>query len=222
MKRLVILSTYVLSIFVIVSFVLIQPTKVTMTKQRNGLAVVELFTSEGCSSCPPADEAVRVVAAQHQSGVFILSFHVDYWDRLGWKDPFSSAQYTSRQQDYAKAFRLSSIYTPQVIVNGSEEFVGSDAGRLQQAIHKSLDAGASQPLSVDIKIENNNQVSIKYKLEASGTSYLNLALVQLHATTQVKAGEHNGLTLNHVNIVRDFVQVVEPQWPGGYCRCLTD
>src|SRR4051812_5442425 len=86
---------------------------------NTGFAVVELFTSEGCSSCPPAEEAVAGLVKDYTSNVYVVSFHVDYWNYLGWKDEFSSAGFTSRQQQYAAVFNINSIYTPQAIVNGS-------------------------------------------------------------------------------------------------------
>src|ERR1700743_69163 len=89
-----------------------------------GIAVIELFTSEGCSSCPPADELVAKIQKENKDKpVYILAYHVDYWDRLGWKDSFSNADFTKRQNSYAKVLRLQSVYTPQIIVNGKTEFV---------------------------------------------------------------------------------------------------
>src|SRR5438128_7545114 len=81
-----------------------------------GFAVVELFTSEGCSSCPPADDAVAKLLKEHGNNVYVLGYHVDYWDNLGWKDSFSNAAYTQLQREYAKTFKLSSVYTPQLII----------------------------------------------------------------------------------------------------------
>src|SRR5437868_13384373 len=90
--------------------------KQVMTEEADGFAVIELFTSEGCSSCPPADELLAEVKKQHaDKNVLVLSYHVDYWDRLGWKDPFSSGSNTDRQNYYAELFELNSIYTPQVV-----------------------------------------------------------------------------------------------------------
>ena len=94
-------------------------------------AVVELFTSEGCSSCPPAEALLNQIhprAAKSGQRIYTLAFHVDYWDRLGWKDPFSEAAYSQRQNSYANGFGEDRIYTPQMIVNGRGGFVGSDAG----------------------------------------------------------------------------------------------
>src|SRR5438132_8543629 len=105
--------------------------------------LVELFTSEGCSSCPPADALLRTLAdAQPIAGaeIIALSQHVDYWDRLGWKDRFSSAAFTNRQQQYGRAFNIGSIYTPQMVVDGREQFVGSDASRARRAIGTALSA----------------------------------------------------------------------------------
>src|SRR6185369_6535980 len=95
-----------------------------------GIAVVELFTSEGCSSCPPADDALAAADKAYTGHVYVLGFHVDYWDRLGWKDPFSNASWTERQNRYAGKFDLTSIYTPQAVVNGTTQFTGSEKNRL--------------------------------------------------------------------------------------------
>ena len=107
------------------------------TTQGPAVVLVELFTSQGCSSCPPADRVLAdIVSEQPIAGAKIigLSEHVDYWNRLGWKDPFSSSQFTRRQADYSKAFGGAQIYTPQMIVDGTEEFVGSEARKLRQAL----------------------------------------------------------------------------------------
>jgi hypothetical protein len=89
-------------------------------------SVVELFTSEGCSSCPSADKLVAVAQKEFNENTIVLSYHVNYWDRLGWKDPFSKAAYTDRQRQYAEHLHLESVYTPQAIVNGKTAFVGSN------------------------------------------------------------------------------------------------
>jgi hypothetical protein len=102
-----------------------------------GFALVELYTSEGCSSCPPADELVGKLSGTAEN-VIVLSYHVDYWDNLGWKDGYSSPLYSGRQKEYGNYFHMNSVYTPQIIVNGEVEFVGSNEGRLKESIHKSL------------------------------------------------------------------------------------
>ena len=101
--------------------------------------VVELFTSEGCSSCPPADELLaKLDKTQLIAGVEIipLEFHVDYWNELGWTDPFSSSLFSERQNSYARAFGNGRIYTPQMVVDGGAEFVGSNSGRAYEAIRR--------------------------------------------------------------------------------------
>src|SRR5215471_13162766 len=116
-----------------------------------GFAVVELFTSEGCSSCPPADNAVAKLLKEHSSNVYVLGYHVDYWDNLGWRDIFSNASYTQIQKEYAKAFNLSSVYTPQIVVNGTEQFVGSNEAKLNADINKDLQQPSLIKINIDAK-----------------------------------------------------------------------
>ena len=124
---------------------------VSKKRVADGFAVVELFTSEGCSSCPPADELVaRIQKENSDQPVYILSFHVDYWNNLGWKDPFSSAAYSKRQKEYANRLNLQSIYTPQVIVNGRTEFVGSDEGKMLNAIKSNLQKNSASLMTLKI------------------------------------------------------------------------
>jgi hypothetical protein len=169
--------------------------------------VVELFTSEGCSSCPPADKLLRRLAAENKD-VYVLSYHVDYWDYLGWKDPFSQVQFSSRQRQYAQQFGLKSVYTPQVVVNGAEEFVGSDEVRLRSVLQKS-----SVLPGIDVKVERKDEatVAVTYSLPTGGPHLLQVALVQPQAVTTVKRGENKGKTLEHVNVVRRLktVPVIE-------------
>ena len=168
-----------------------------------GFAVVELFTSEGCSSCPPADELVaRVQKENKDKQVYILAFHVDYWNRLGWKDVFSSADYSKRQNEYANWLNLRSVYTPQIIVNGKKEFVGSEEGTLRNAITAGLRLSPSAALKLDA-LTDKDQASIQYQANGAGkNTSLVLALVQKRAQTEVKRGENGGRTLSHVQIVR--------------------
>jgi len=166
----------------------------------NGFAVIELFTSEGCSSCPPADNAVAKLLKEYNNNVYVLGYHVDYWDNLGWKDAFSNADYTKRQKNYARTLK-SGVYTPQVIVNGEEQFVGSDENKLHNSINKDLKENPQQHLSINAKA-NNNTIEVSY--QTNSTNNLNIALIQLSAETKVKRGENHGATLHHVNIVRSF------------------
>ncbi len=174
-------------------------------RAQKGFAVVELFTSEGCSSCPPADEAVADIQREFPDNVFVLSFHVDYWNYLGWKDEFSDASYSVRQQRYGSAFHLESIYTPQVVVNGKKEFVGSDKIELEKTIGESLKSTASSDVQLNISAASSAQgATVQYESNANGKYELNIALVQLKAESDVKRGENKGRKLKHINIVRGF------------------
>ena len=188
-----------LIILVIVGF---KPARKSMhTTTSKGFAVVELFTSEGCSSCPSADETVARLLSKNMENVYILAYHVDYWNRLGWKDPFSKAEYSQRQNQYASKFELNSVYTPQVIVNGSSEFVGSDEDKLTNSVQNNLGKQLAQNIAINTT-RSNNTVTVNYDIDGSEAVLLNLALVQPEATTSVKRGENGGRTLHHVNIVR--------------------
>lgn len=185
------------------AFKSISPKKNAVNVSDKGFAVIELFTSEGCSSCPPADELVGKV--QKESGdkpVYILAFHVDYWNRLGWKDIFSSADYSQRQNQYAKWLNLSSVYTPQIVVNGKTEFVGSEEGTLRSAIKANLQKSAKNQLALsDLKFKNSD-ASLQYRLRNKpANSSLLVALIERTATSKVLRGENGGRTLSHAQIV---------------------
>jgi hypothetical protein len=171
---------------------------------NDGFAVVELFTSEGCSSCPPADELVASLPTTYPSGVYILSFHVDYWDRLGWKDPFSQAEFTQRQKQYKDVLMINSVYTPQVVVNGKAEMVGSDKDRLKQAIDDQLAHTTNPPIEAAAHAASPTSVTIDYALPGKNAGTIQAALIQLQASTEVKKGENAGRQLHHANIVRDL------------------
>ena len=171
-----------------------------------GFAVVELFTSEGCSSCPPADQLMaRIQQESNGQPIYILAFHVDYWNRMGWTDPFSDAAYSQRQNQYAAWFRLELVYTPQVVVNGSKEFVGSQEPSIRNAISNGLQEVSTAQLTLsDVRLDKG-KVAWRYQASNAGhnTSLL-VAIVQRSATSQVKAGENSGRTLSHVQIVRQL------------------
>ncbi len=171
--------------------------------------VVELFTSEGCSSCPPADQVLtRLVEQQPVAGVEIiaLSEHVDYWNRLGWTDPFSSAQFSDRQGDYARAFGSSGVYTPQMVVDGQAELVGSDA---TQALHAASQAGM-RPKAPFVITRSPGQGPLKFRvkagpvasLDADDTADVYLALTENNLRSEVTKGENQGRKLSHVGVVR--------------------
>lgn len=175
----------------------------------NGFAVIELFTSEGCSSCPSADDVVAKFLEANKGNVHVLAFHVDYWDRLGWKDMFSKAEYTARQNKYAAVLGLESSYTPQVVVNGQHEFVGSNRMQLGRVVEKELAKGKGRPVHLSAAAIDGNHVAVSYQLEEKSSAQLNIALVQLKAAAEVKRGENAGRHLDHINVVRDF-KTVQP------------
>jgi hypothetical protein len=171
----------------------------------SGFAVVELFTSEGCSSCPPADKALAQLAGEYPAQVYTLEFHVDYWNRLGWKDIYSDAGYTQRQQQYAQAFKLESIYTPEAVVNGQKEFVGSDQDKLHSIVKEELSATMNVSPDLVATAPAGNKVIVQYTIKDAGAATaLQIALVQLQASSQVLRGENEGLHLQHIDVVRDF------------------
>ncbi len=204
MKKKYMAAALIITVAVILITAAFIPVKKATNKlSQKGFAVVELFTSEGCSSCPSADETVARLLAKNKENVFILAYHVDYWNRLGWKDPFSNAVYSQRQGQYASKFNLNSVYTPQVIVNGSSQFVGSDENKLNNIVQKNLQKEPSHHISINTK-RRDNIITVNYAIDGNDIVLLNLALVQPEATTSVKRGENGGRTLHHVNIVRSL------------------
>jgi hypothetical protein len=174
----------------------------TLSSDAAAIAIVELFTSEGCSSCPPADRLLLDLADRDDARLFPLAFHVDYWNRLGWTDPFSDAAYSERQRAYARPVGSSRVYTPQMIVNGGEEFVGSRRVEAERAIQRALDAPALATIGLSATVDGSH-VRIDYDVtDAPSASVLHLVLVQRQAEQAVPRGENAGRTLRHANVVR--------------------
>lgn len=166
--------------------------------------VVELFTSEGCSSCPPADELLGQLGKDSANGVAVipLGFHVDYWNFQGWTDRFSSVAYSRRQEKYAEEFRISGPYTPQMVVDGSTEFVGSDGSRARQAIGRAAAVPAAANIDLSIAGPDKLQVSVQDSSSRSGDVLL--AITEDNLSSTVKAGENDGRVLRHSAVVRDL------------------
>ena len=167
--------------------------------------VVELFTSEGCSSCPPADALLAEFA--RRPDLLALSFHVDYWDRLGWKDPFSSPAATERQERYAELLSLATVYTPQMVVDGRWQAVGSDHAEVQRA----LDAAGHGVAEVPVSLAIDGGLA-KIKLGAAGDPVSGAVLLigfDRRHVTAVQRGENSGRTLAHVDVVRGIEQVAQ-------------
>jgi hypothetical protein len=181
---------------------------------RSTPVVVELFTSEGCSDCPPADAVLaRLVADQPIAGaeVIALGEHVDYWDQLGWKDRFSSAALTSRQQTYGAHFNLDSVYTPQMVVDGRAQFVGSDLAAARRAVERAAAAGhASATLRVDSASDRVIAVTVTVAGVQRGRgdrADIQLAITEDGVVTEVKRGENHGRTLTHAAVVRSMTAI---------------
>ncbi len=174
------------------------------THKGKGFAVLELFTSEGCSSCPPAEAVLARV--QQQVGdkpVYLLAYHVDYWNRLGWKDSYSKSQFSRRQQDYSQQL-AAQVYTPQLVINGQSEFVGSDEAAVNSSIEAALDGAGTAAINLKGQLQSG-KLSFTYQVTGnSPASQLLIALVQKHAVSQVKRGENEGRTLSHVQVVREL------------------
>ena len=187
------------------------------------MVLVELFTSEGCSSCPPADRILAdVVSKQPIAGMKVigLSEHVDYWNRLGWKDPFSSSQFSARQADYSEAFGNTQIYTPQMIVDGTEEFVGSEARKLRRALKK---AARNRKAEVKVSVPPGglgDSDAVRLNVSVSDIPRetplrrvdLLLAITEDELQVQVPRGENAGKSLKHQRVVRrlEVLETIDP------------
>jgi hypothetical protein len=161
-------------------------------------AVVELFTSEGCSSCPPAEEYLGELTGR--SDVLALSFHVDYWDDLGWRDPFSLAAFTTRQRGYASRLKLSSIFTPQVIVDGQESLLGSD----RRAIGASLRSSREASVALALTQQNGDLVVAVTPAPNSEPADLIFVSFRRQVKSSIGRGENQGRTLQEFNVVREL------------------
>lgn len=177
-----------------------------------GFAVVELFTSQGCSSCPSADENLSEItkqASQKGDNIVTLSFHVDYWNNLGWRDPYSMAEATKRQRLYAGVHGSKQVYTPQMVVNGTTELLGSSRDKSKVAIAKAIKQRPRSKMELMTNIEGNT-VKAEWKIDGlQPDDIVNLALVQDQVEDRVMSGENSGRTLKHLNVVRDF-KVISP------------
>lgn len=172
----------------------------------SAVAVVELFTSEGCSSCPPADRLLQSLVERARTKgrpVYALSFHVDYWNQLGWEDPYSDATYSQRQRRYSQTLNVDT-YTPQIVVNGQQAMVGSRAGQVREAIESALAEPAH--VSIDLQVAETDELSVSYQLSEAPSENLTLrlAVVERGLSQDVTRGENAGRTLRHANVVRSF------------------
>jgi hypothetical protein len=165
--------------------------------------VVELFTSEGCSSCPPADALLAELA--DRPDILALSFHVDYWDGLGWKDPFSSREATQRQERYKTLLDLATVYTPQIVVDGRWQAVGSDRDAVERALDAARRDHANLPIALTVD-RSKAQIKLSAVGDSVPASVLLIGFDRRHVD-KVKGGENGGRTLAHADVVRGVDEV---------------
>lgn len=195
-----------------------------------GFAVVELFTSEGCSDCPPAEKVLSNIQSEYKGKqVYILEYHVDYFDRLGWKDTFALTANTQRQEDYNDVFKLNSVYTPQAIINGKSQMVGGDEDKISAYITdnirkpalfkincKAAMTGETHKPGLGQQVDlNYSLVSFNPRIELSQYQ-LNIAVIESGFTTHVLHGENKNKTLNHDNVVRYFKTINDVKNSGSF------
>jgi hypothetical protein len=182
--------------------------------------LVELFTSEGCSSCPPADALLRQVNGTQTSGgqlVVGISEHVTYWNSLGWSDPFSSSVYTERQNAYSERFHLEGVYTPQMVINGAEQIVGSDRAALLRAVQQEEEARPRMSLRIVSLSVAQNTLTVNFstsgELPAHGADLI-AVLADDFDRSSVLHGENSGRLLAHVAVARSIARVGRVQAVG--------
>ncbi len=166
------------------------------------LTVIELFTSQGCSSCPPADQLLGELAGRKD--VLALSIHVDYWDYIGWKDPFADPAHTARQRGYARLFSLRYVYTPQMVIDGAYQAVGSKRSEVRDYIEKSRKL-PRVPVSL-----TGGPGDVRLELPASGVSgdvYVFSVFFDREHKTRIARGENAGSEMRNVNVVRAFSKI---------------
>ncbi|MBE0533333.1 MAG: DUF1223 domain-containing protein [Rhodospirillales bacterium] len=166
------------------------------------LVVVELFTSQGCSSCPPADALLTELS--RRDGVLALSFHVNYWDYIGWKDPFASVAATERQRGYTRPFGLSYVYTPQMVIQGRRQMTGSDRRGVLEGIAREADLPR---LKVEIAGDASGAAAVLPARDGAETSTLWAISFDYAHTTRIERGENGGRTLAYSNVVRDIRRI---------------
>jgi hypothetical protein len=166
--------------------------------------VVELFTSEGCSSCPPADAILAKLSQMDGTkgmNIIVLGEHVDYWNQPSWTDRFSSHEFTARQQEYAQHFGLASPYTPQMVIDGQQQVLGSDSNNIAHDIDAAL--RKNKPAAITVAKLGGNAFQVSVKAESDkGRVYL--AVTEDGLSSEVKGGENGGRTLQHAGVVREL------------------
>ena len=170
------------------------------------VALVELFTSEGCSSCPPAEALLSKLYVEGKPDVILLAFHVDYWDSAGWKDRFSNAAFSARQRAYAKVWGKTSVYTPQMVVGGAFGFTGSDEATARKKIDAALGEGRTVGLRIDsFKRNDDGTTTVEYSIAGADGANVVGVIAERGLQTKPTGGELAGVTVKETNVVRGFV-----------------
>lgn len=175
-------------------------------QKNKSIVVLELFTSQGCSSCPSADVLLKDIKSKynHQQ-VYVLSYHVDYWNRLGWKDPFSKTEFSDYQRRYATKFNSNSIYTPQLVVNGRIHFTGSNEYKAYSAIKKYLNEESLSTVIIRNIERTEDSIEVTYNFEAKEAKSITFVLLVDEKKTNVSRGENRNKTIINSNVVMDKV-----------------
>ncbi|WP_430409143.1 DUF1223 domain-containing protein [Kordia sp.] len=212
MKRKYLVTLSLFAVFFFASFI------DTNGSKDESVVVLELFTSQGCSSCPSADVLLEKVGNEYgKDNVFTLSYHVDYWDYIGWKDPFSQKQFTEKQRSYARKFNDNSIYTPAVIVNGKEHFVGSNRSKMYAKIKEYQQHTNNFDISLGAIKQAKNSVQFQYTIDGElEHTKARVVLAIQERITEVKRGENARRTLKNNNIVVAENYLAEVHKTGNY------
>jgi hypothetical protein len=191
--------------------------------------VLELFTSEGCSSCPPADALISELGSSTKS-VIPLAYHVDYWNHLGWADPFSSPQWSERQSDYARAMNLDGEYTPQMVIGGGWQCGGSDAGSIERAVAAARSEPALGRTSIQTSLAGAGSRKLQVKVNAQllsavgpGRLVVMLAIYENGLVSKIGAGENGGREITYDYTVRKLLPAFEldAAQPGSFVQEMT-
>jgi hypothetical protein len=199
-------------------------------RQQQPIVIVELFTSEGCSSCPPADELVKRISEQQLvPGVAVVALeqHVDYWNHDGWYDPFSSVDFTSRQVAYSRVLPKSGVYTPQIVVDGSVEITGNRGQQLDAAIRQAALVPKATVMLIPSAEKTPGKASFEVKVDhlppipAGDELEFWVAVTEKGLQSNVKAGENSGEILRHAAVVRSLQKAGTTKNGAGYSKQVT-
>jgi hypothetical protein len=206
----------IISISVLFALWLLPQSTISLAQQKQdyGFLVIELFISEGCGASPAAERNMRALYEEYSGKnrpVTLLTFHVDYWNKYGWQDPYSSLAFTRRQNNYASVLKQKEVFTPQVFINGQSAFAGSETGKIKKETERMLKTITKDTLMIKADSTVRDTLWISYTAtQANINLTLAVFLVQPEATSNVLKGDNQGKTLTHKNSVRkmDFFPVI--------------